>query len=37
MTLEQLEEALDIALDAGRLEKARELRDRIRALRGGVR
>jgi hypothetical protein len=34
VTMADLEELLDIALDAGRLEKARELRDRIKAARG---
>jgi len=34
MTLEQLEQLLDVALDAGRIEVAKRLRDRIRGLRG---
>jgi hypothetical protein len=36
MTLAQLEEAFDLALDMGRIEKARELRDRIKFLRGAT-
>jgi hypothetical protein len=33
LTVAQLEEALDVALEMGRIEVARRLRDRIRALR----
>ena len=33
MTLEQLEEALDVALEMGRISVARRLRDRIKARR----
>ncbi len=33
MTLAELEEALDLALEMGRVEVAKRLRERIRALR----
>jgi hypothetical protein len=33
MTLDQLEESLDLALEMGRIEVAKKLRERIKALR----
>jgi hypothetical protein len=36
LSIAELEELLDIALDMGRVDKARALRDRIRAAKGGA-